>query len=71
LQQHFEKSKVAIEKENIREKLRTIVAKVMQQARNKDKVIKLLRNNKIGVIFRTNQSGCKSQFVAWLYIQHF
>jgi hypothetical protein len=57
LQKHFENSKLAIEKEKIRERLHPIITKAMQQARNKEDFTKRLKENRIGVIFRTNEQG--------------
>jgi hypothetical protein len=55
LQKHFEISKLAIEKEKIREKLRPVVAKAMREARNREDFTKRLKENGICVIFRTNE----------------
>jgi hypothetical protein len=55
LQKHFESSKLAIEKEKIREKLSPVVAKAMREARNRADFTKRLKENGIGVIFRTNE----------------
>ncbi|MDR1897166.1 MAG: hypothetical protein LBR10_10290 [Prevotellaceae bacterium] len=57
LQRHFEISKLAIEKEKIREKLRPVVAKAMREARDRDGFRKLLKEQRIGVLFRTNEQG--------------
>jgi hypothetical protein len=56
-QKHFENSKIAIEKEKIREKLRPAIAKAMREAKNEDKFRKLLSGQRIGVILRTNEQG--------------
>ncbi|GHU78178.1 hypothetical protein FACS189414_5390 [Bacteroidia bacterium] len=55
LQKHFENSKIAIEKEKIKEKLRPAIAKAMREARGKDRFRELLKEKQIGVIFRTNE----------------
>jgi hypothetical protein len=57
LQRHFENSKLSIEKEKIREKLRPVVAKAMREARDRDGFRRLLKEQSIGVIFRTNEQG--------------
>ena len=57
LQKHFEISKIAIEKENIREKLRPVIAKAMREARDREDFKKRLKENRIGVIFRKNEAG--------------
>jgi hypothetical protein len=57
LQKHFETSKDAIEKEKNREKLRPSIAKAMREARDKDGFRKLLKEQRIGVIFRANGQG--------------
>jgi hypothetical protein len=57
LQRHFENSKLAIEKEKIREKLRPVVAKAMREAKSRDEFRRLLKEQYIGVIFRTNEQG--------------
>jgi hypothetical protein len=54
LQHHFEVSKLAVEKKNIREQLRPKIAGAMHKARNIDDFGKLLKTNKIDVIFRIN-----------------
>jgi hypothetical protein len=54
LQQHFEVSKLAVEKKNIREQLRPKIAEAMRKARNIDDFRKLLKANKADVIFRIN-----------------
>ncbi|MDR1554167.1 MAG: hypothetical protein LBS69_12035 [Prevotellaceae bacterium] len=54
LQQHFEFSKLAVEKKNIRELLRPKIADAMHKARNIDDFRKLLKTNKIDVFFRIN-----------------
>lgn len=57
LQKHYENSKLAIEKEKIREKLRPVIAKAMREARNREDFTKRLKEKKIGVIFRKNEQG--------------
>jgi hypothetical protein len=57
LKKHFETSKTAIGKEKIRERLRPAIAKAMREARSKDGFRKLLKEQQIGVIFRTNEQG--------------
>jgi hypothetical protein len=57
LQKHYEISKLAIEKEKIRERLRPAIAKVMREANSREDFIKRLKENKTGVIFRTNEQG--------------
>ncbi|GHV10452.1 mobilization protein [Bacteroidia bacterium] len=57
LQKHFETSKLAIEKEKIREKLRPVIAKAMREAKNRKDFEKLLKENRIDVIFRENEQG--------------
>jgi hypothetical protein len=54
LQKHYENSKTAIEKKKIREALRPIITKAMQTAKNRNDFEKLLKENRIGVIFREN-----------------
>ncbi|GHU91141.1 mobilization protein [Bacteroidia bacterium] len=54
LQKHFEKSKVAIEKENIKEKLRPVIAKAMREANSIKDFKVLMKKENIGVIFREN-----------------
>ncbi|GHU57058.1 mobilization protein [Bacteroidia bacterium] len=57
LQKYFETSKLAIEKEKIREKLRPAIAKAMREAKNRNDFEKLLKENRIGVIFRENEQS--------------
>jgi hypothetical protein len=57
LQKHFETSKLAIEKEKIKERLHPVVTKAMQEAKNKRDFTKWLKENRVGVIFRTNEQG--------------
>jgi hypothetical protein len=54
LQKHYEVSKSAVEKKKIRETLRPVIAQAMRKAKNKDDFKKLLKEHKIGVIFREN-----------------
>jgi hypothetical protein len=57
LQKHYENSKIAIEKEKIRETLCPVITKTMREAKNEDKFRKFLSEQQIGVIFRTNEQG--------------
>jgi hypothetical protein len=57
LQKHYEFSKVAIEKEKIREHLRPVITDVMRKAKNQKDFEKLLKDNRTGVIFRSNEQG--------------
>jgi hypothetical protein len=55
LQRYYENSKLAIEKKNIRERLRPTVAKAMREARNIQEFKSLLmKKENTGVIFREN-----------------
>jgi hypothetical protein len=54
LQRHYETSKLAIEKEKVREKLRPVIAKAMREAKNRNDFEKLLKEKRIRVIFREN-----------------
>jgi hypothetical protein len=57
LQKHFEASKLAVEKKNIREQLRPVIAQTMRQAKNVNDFRLLLKKKNIGVIFRQNEAG--------------
>ena len=57
LQKHYEISKLAIEKKNIRETLCPEIAEIMRQAKDKDDFKKLLKEQKLDVIFRQNEQG--------------
>jgi hypothetical protein len=57
LRQHFENSKLAVEKKKIREMLRPTVAEAMRKAKNRDDFKKMLKEQKIGVIFRENDQN--------------
>jgi hypothetical protein len=57
LQKHYEASKLAVEKKNIREQLRPVVAKAMREAKNINDFQSLLKKKNIGVIFRENEQG--------------
>ena len=54
LQKHFEISKLAIEKNKLRETLRPVIEEAMRKATNKDDFKNLLKDKGIGVIFREN-----------------
>jgi hypothetical protein len=54
LQKHYEASKLTVEKKKIRETLRSVIAQAMRKAKNTDDFKKLLKEHKIGVIFREN-----------------
>ena len=54
LQKHFENSKLAIEKKKVKENLCLVITEAMKKARNKDDFKKLLKERRIGVIFREN-----------------
>ncbi|GHT33231.1 hypothetical protein AGMMS49574_18480 [Bacteroidia bacterium] len=57
LQKHFENSKIAVEKKNIREQLRPTVAKAMREAKSMNDFRLLLKKKNIGVVFRQNEAG--------------
>lgn len=57
MQKHFEYSKSAIEKNEVREKLRPVIAKAMNEANNIDNFKTLLKEKNIGAIFRKNEQG--------------
>jgi hypothetical protein len=57
LQKHYENSKLAVEKKNIREQLRPVIAQTMRQAKNINEFRLLLKKKNIGVIFRQNEAG--------------
>jgi hypothetical protein len=57
LQQHFEKSKLAVEKKNIRGKLRPLIVKAIREANSMNDFRSLLKKENIGVIFRENEAG--------------
>ena len=57
LQKHYESSKLAVEKKKIREMLRPIIAGAMRSAKNKDDFRKLLKEQRIGVVFRQNEQS--------------
>ena len=52
LQKHYENSKLIVEKKKIRETLCPVIADAMRKATNKDDFKKLLKEKKIGVMFR-------------------
>jgi hypothetical protein len=54
LKKHYENSKTAIEKKNIRERLRPTVAKAMREAKSIQDFKLLMKKENIGVIFREN-----------------
>jgi len=55
LQKHFEDSKLAIEKKNIKDNLRPIIAEAMKKAGNQKDFKKCMKEKGIGVIFRENE----------------
>jgi len=55
LQKHFENSKLAIENKKVRETLRPVIAEAMRKTNSKDVFKKLLKEERIGVIFRENE----------------
>ena len=55
LQKHFESSKLAIEKKNVKENLRPIIAEAMKKTGNQKDFKKYLKEKGIGVIFRENE----------------
>jgi hypothetical protein len=57
LQKHYEQSKLAVGKKNIREQLRPVIAQTMRQANNINDFRLLLKKKSIGVIFRQNEAG--------------
>jgi hypothetical protein len=57
LQKHYENSKLAVEKKNIREQLRPVIAQAMRRASNINDFRLLLKKKNIGVIFRQNEAG--------------
>ena len=57
LQRHFETSKLAIEKKKVLETLRPAIAEAMRKAKNKDDFKKLLKEQRLDVIFRQNEQG--------------
>ncbi len=58
LQKHFEKSKIAIEKSDIKERLKPIITNVMQQPHiNMDSFKQSLLKQGIGCVFRSNGQG--------------
>jgi hypothetical protein len=57
LQKHYELSKVAIEKEKIREHLRPIIADAMRKTKNQKDFKQTLKGQQFGVILRTNGQG--------------
>jgi len=57
LQKHFDESKIAVEKKNIWEKLRPVIAKAMKEAKNKNDFKLLMKKENIGVVFRQNEAG--------------
>ena len=54
LQKHYETSKLIVEKKKIWETLRPVIAEAMRKAKNKEDFKKLLKEKKVGVIFREN-----------------
>jgi hypothetical protein len=57
LQKHYEASKDAVEKKQIREHLRLIIAQAMRQATDKKDFVRRLKAKEIGVSFRVNEAG--------------
>ncbi|MDR2407834.1 MAG: relaxase/mobilization nuclease domain-containing protein [Bacteroidales bacterium] len=57
LQKHYEQSKLVVEKKNIREQLRPVIAQIMRQAKDINDFRSLLKKKNIGVIFRQNEAG--------------
>jgi hypothetical protein len=57
LQKHYENSKLAVEKKNIRKQLRPVIAQAMRRASNINDFRLLLKKESIGVIFRQNEAG--------------
>jgi hypothetical protein len=57
LQKHYENSKSAVEKKNIRENLCPMIAQAMREAKGKDDFRLRLRQKHIGVVFRENEQG--------------
>jgi hypothetical protein len=57
LQKHYEQSKLAVEKKNIREQLRPVIARTVRQAKNINDFRLLSKKKDIGVIFRQNEAG--------------
>lgn len=57
LQKHFEESKLAVEKKNIRETLRPVIVDAIRTAKDMDDFRSLLKKKNIGVIFRKNEAG--------------
>ncbi|GHU82873.1 hypothetical protein FACS189415_4070 [Bacteroidia bacterium] len=56
MQKHFEASKLAVEKKNIREQFRSTVAKAMREAKSMNDFRLLLKKKNIGVVFRQNEA---------------
>lgn len=57
MQKHFEHSKSVIEKNKIRENLRPVITKAMNEAKSIDDFRHLLKEKSIGAIFRQNEQG--------------
>lgn len=57
MQKHFEISQSTIEKKQIRENLRPIIAKAMEKAKDINEFKLLLKEKNIGTIFRHNEQG--------------
>jgi hypothetical protein len=57
LQKHYESSKLAVEKKKIRENLRPIIAETIRKSNSKDDFKKLLKEQRLNVLFRQNQQG--------------
>lgn len=57
MQKHFEHSKSAIEKKQIKENLCSVITKAMKEAKTINDFKLLLKEKSIGVIFRQNEQG--------------
>lgn len=57
LDKHFEKSKLKIQHDKVKEHLRPIITKVMQQSQSTDEFKLLLKEKNIEPIFRQNEQG--------------
>jgi hypothetical protein len=57
LQKHYEASKLAVGKKNIREQLRPVIAQAMREVKSTNDFQSLLKKKNIGVIFRENEQG--------------
>ncbi len=57
LQKHFEKSKIAIEKSDVRNKLQPIISQAMKEVSGIDNFKQSLLKQGIGCVFRSNEQG--------------